>query len=499
MADWLILESTREELMAMEVNCEDGKLEVRRAARMPLLENFAADPDVIADAVRKLLPGSTFRQALLVVPRDVVVLRQFEIPPVPPEELPDLVRFQAATKFSTPAEELNLDYIPFSPRAEGMGRSVLAASIDKDLLERWEKAAVLLNVQLVGCTVSAVAMAELVARHAHRSHQDLPPTAVLYAEETKVEFLLLDEGIPLFSSTVHIRLEGQSVERLLEREWKRAQVQLNQVHPGKDIEQAVYCGRQQPAIEAWLNKSFAGQWTRFDPAVSLKDEVKLGAFADQISLPAIGWGLAQERSHAPTLDFLRPRKAEIKKDWRYVKWGSAAAAIGLLLLGGYATFQYKLSALAEELQETQRQTRVLESENREKQPTLTSQELMRAWTASRKDPVEFVPLLKSLIPNTDRLYFQKFDLEPGGTDVLMYVSGNGRARARADVERMYEELETNGFRVRPSAINLAAGDPDFPISFELRAECLLPLRDHQQVPPPLPPGPPAAPDTENER
>ncbi len=140
MSEWLIIESTRESITLLEAGISPAGVELTACARVSLLENFAADPEVLAEQLGILRGKSSVKQVLLVVPRDVVVLRQFELPSVPDNELPDLVRFQAATKFATPVDELTLDFIPLASRAEGMGRIVIAASIDLALLERWQKA-----------------------------------------------------------------------------------------------------------------------------------------------------------------------------------------------------------------------------------------------------------------------------------------------------------------------------------------------------------------------
>src|SRR5690606_38140897 len=72
------------------------------------------------------------RQVAVVLPRAQCVLRRLELPNVPNEELPDVVRLQAAVASSIPLDRLMLDYLVL-PTVEGeTGRSVLTATINRD-------------------------------------------------------------------------------------------------------------------------------------------------------------------------------------------------------------------------------------------------------------------------------------------------------------------------------------------------------------------------------
>lgn len=471
MADWLILESTREEIIALEVRTGPEGAEVLGAARASLVENFAAEPDVLAEQIRKLTAQVSAKQVVLVVPREAVVFRQFELPAVPPEELPDLVRFQAATKFSTPVEELTLDYIPFTPPAEGMGLTVVAASLDKDLLARWRKACEMCGLNLNGCTVSSVGLTELVARAGELPGLHSPPTLILYGEENKLELTLVDDGAPLFSSIVHVRVEGQSPGRLLDRELKRAQVVLSESDPGVDIAKAVICGPSVVARE-WLDQNFPGRWTELDLKRKPIPGVKIQGDPAKISLPALGAALAQESPRVPGVDFLRPRRPPQKRDVSKYQLAAIIGGVTLLLLLSYGGFSWRLSSLEAEAKRIDIAAANLTAENKQQAPILQQAGDIRAWDATRHDPVQFLIQLQKQMPGTDRLYFEQLNVDPVTGDASMKVTGNGHARERADVQEMLDNLSEHGFRVIPKAINRGTKDPDYPITFDLDIELL---------------------------
>ena len=61
--------------------------------------------------------------ALVVVRRGGIELRQLQLPPAPEEDLPDMVRFQAAREFNELNEDWRLDFVPIDETADGAGPS----------------------------------------------------------------------------------------------------------------------------------------------------------------------------------------------------------------------------------------------------------------------------------------------------------------------------------------------------------------------------------------
>src|SRR6188472_1408962 len=88
-----------------------------------------AEPDVGAILAKALADhGISRSEALVAVGRANIELRFLSTPPVPEEELPEVVRFQAVRSFTTFGDEWPLDFVPLEPNADG-GMNVLAAAI----------------------------------------------------------------------------------------------------------------------------------------------------------------------------------------------------------------------------------------------------------------------------------------------------------------------------------------------------------------------------------
>src|SRR6185295_11066929 len=117
-------------------------------------EGSTAEPDVGGVLAKALADhGMARSEALVAVGRANIELRFLSTPPVPEEELPDVVRFQAVRSFTTFGDEWPLDFVPLEPNADG-GMNVLAAAIAPDLLEQIRK----------DCTAAGITLSRLVLR-----------------------------------------------------------------------------------------------------------------------------------------------------------------------------------------------------------------------------------------------------------------------------------------------------------------------------------------------
>src|SRR6476620_3814154 len=117
-------------------------------------EGSTAEPDVGSVLARALADhGISRSEALVAVGRANIELRFLSTPPVPEEELPDVVRFQAVRSFTTFGDEWPLDFVPLETNADG-GMNVLAAAIAPDLLKQIQ----------MDCTAAGITIGKLVLR-----------------------------------------------------------------------------------------------------------------------------------------------------------------------------------------------------------------------------------------------------------------------------------------------------------------------------------------------
>src|SRR4029078_13051063 len=82
-------------------------------------------------------PGNPRGGALVAVGRANIELKNLSLPPAPPEELPELVRFQAEREFNALSDEWPLDFISL-PSEHADQLTVLAAAISPELIAEIE-------------------------------------------------------------------------------------------------------------------------------------------------------------------------------------------------------------------------------------------------------------------------------------------------------------------------------------------------------------------------
>ncbi len=128
-------------------------------------ENTALSPREIGSRLAPVIGGvvSANVTTLIGVGRDQVQMVLLTLPPAPPEELPDLVRFQAERELTSLGPEAALDYIPLSGDAT-TPHQVLAAALSAGGVTEVRQLCEAVGVEPDRITLRATAAASYVAR-----------------------------------------------------------------------------------------------------------------------------------------------------------------------------------------------------------------------------------------------------------------------------------------------------------------------------------------------
>ncbi len=123
-------------------------------------------------AIARALAEAGIRSKSVVVclPARTVVVKRVQLPPAAPDQIPQLVRFEAQRYLPLPLEQLVTGYLPVEaePRSQGgtreKGTEVLLAITRRDDLVRLSASLVGAGLQIEGCGVDALALADDYAR-----------------------------------------------------------------------------------------------------------------------------------------------------------------------------------------------------------------------------------------------------------------------------------------------------------------------------------------------
>lgn len=312
---------------------------------------------------------------LVAVGRANIELRLLTLPPVPPEELPDIVRFQALKQFSSVGENWPIDFVPIESTTAGP-INVLAAAISPDLVEQIRRTCAGAEVDPKRLVLRPYAAASLWQRHTGAPGCIL--MIDLLAEE--VDLSVLVDGHVGFLRTVRLPGGDDAEERAkwLSGEAKRTIAAAANQFGGRRAERVVFCGD---------NADFAPLRKAFEPLVNLPLEL-FDPF-DGLTLDKtvadrrpehrgryaalLGMVVEEAAGEATGVDFLNPRKAPEPPNRRRLYSLVGAIAATLAVLVGYWTWSQfqdyddRLLAIRKEIAEVDEEIKRLDKSVRESQ------------------------------------------------------------------------------------------------------------------------------------
>lgn len=422
-------------------------------------------------STKSFSPGA----ATLLLPREMVVVRQLQLPQSPDDELPDLVKFQSASKSSMSIDDLALDFLKLESTGSDGGQAVLTASIDRKRLRRIREILTTAGFEVEHATITPIAIGQFVKQFAGASLGQSQPEMVVFQRMSLIELTIFDRGALVFSHSMVLPEENRL--KPLESGITRSIIALNQTHPNVDIDLCYAVGTADDEnVLQLLNKKFPGNVKE----VHLPDSLKSSSDIDGYE-PLIGAGLPSANSNFH-IDLLNPRKRAEKPDRRKWYWIGGGVAAALLLLMVYGSFSSRKSGLEASIAALNDSISATDRKLVAGQPQLEAFQNIDTWKTGNIDPVSVWNRLRNHMPGTDRLYMSELRLQPlVATDAEARFTGVGFARLRNDVDNLNQQLAENGFRVTPQATTTSSRDPDYPIRFEINVEVLKDVKNEAKV------------------
>ena len=288
-----------------------------------------------AEFAQRGLAGS---DALVALPRSSIELRTMSLPKVPPEELPDMVRFQAIQAFTSIDEDWPLDFIELETHEESL--TILAAVVSPKEVEKVRNVCAtcdLINRCLVLRPFAAVSLL-----HRYEPIDAYRGSLVVDLSPNAADLTALSNGHVVFMRSVRLpthggaELQSAALVGELRRTMGAAQNQMG----GSRIEQIIVCGgqSQHELLQQKIADALSLDVATFDPfaAVQLTRQLEkslpenAGRFA-----PLLGMLVAEAAGTGHTIDFLNPRRRP--KPPSQKRRNVLLAATAILILGAGAT------------------------------------------------------------------------------------------------------------------------------------------------------------------
>ena len=470
------IEWSTEGLIGAALRLEQGRVELSHNFSIVFSEDRTperAGPDIAAELALKTTALGQNAPCIVVVPRETVIVRQLQLPNVPIDELPALVSFQAATKSSTPATAITVDFVSIGEQGEG--QAVVAVALDSGRVQRVRDLVARAKLQLIGLEVSPFLIAELVARAEEQGGTPDVPTLIVAQSGDRVEISILDRRRLIATHAVWLP-EGDTARHVspLQMEINRCLISLGQSHPGVEVDQVYLVEDEEAdvAVVKVLNERFGAKVHALD----------LGVFGtpippeNRLSYAAlIARGLAGESGMIPRVDLANPRQPAAKPDHTRRNLIAGVAAAALLLGGTWWNYSSQMASMHDELDVLNTKMTSQNEDVKNGKDDLAAANALTTWIEGDQDQLGVWDQFHQLLPGTDRLYFTELQSQPLSKAKLLKVIGTARARDTDDVNDLLQKLADAGWQVKPIQPSNSKKDPDYPWQFTLEAELLRPV------------------------
>lgn len=447
MPRYVALEWDSSEARLAVARVRSGHVDLEHALTVPLSPGdtrTAADlGKKIHDALSEI--GVNGGEALVAVGRANIELRFLNVPPVPPEELPDLVRFQASRQFSQPIEEGLLDFAPLASSGSPP-TSVLAAAITPELLKTIRDVCQAARLTPKHLMLRPFAADSLVTHRLEAESCVL--TVDRLAEEVDLTVVL--GGQAVFPRSVRVGNYGTPEDQAstIVSEMRRTIAAAQNQIAGHPVQSVLIFGQEaeSKALAEAIRRELSLSVEFVDPFASVNAAQVLGdgttASAGRFA-PLIGALVDESRGKRHEIDFLSPRRRPEPPNRKrfYIALGSAVAATLLILCG---MVYWHLSSLESEIRALQSESQELDKTLKAAKPKVDQATLIDDYAAGQIQWLDELRELAIDLPAGDKVILDELIATTGANPKIVIRGG---AKAQTDVPELEAKLRDERHRV----------------------------------------------------
>lgn len=440
MARILALEWDSREARVVVAQRKRGEIAVERAFAVEIRADAAGDgtpsesqlASKLAAALGPLGLGRV--ETLVGVGRSTTELRTLNLPPAPPSELPDLVRFQAMKQFSALGDDWPLDFVPLGdPSATSV--TVLAAAISTDQVAQIRKVCGESNLEPTRLVLRPFAAAGLF--RLRRKDERCVLMVDLLADEADLTVVAGGNVEFIRSIRLPTASEGEELAKQMIGELRRTMAAASNQIGGRKVELIVICGdsADHGPLKTQIEQQLALPVEYFDPF----EGTPLATDAQSTRPPHIGryapllGMLVCEASGTPhEIDFLHPRRRPPPPNHRrrnaiYASVGGVLAlAIAFYYWQSYSELDAKVQSLNGEIKELQGDLKRLEPVQAKTQDIDEFSTADITWLDELRE-------ISEKFPSPEDGIVAKLSFGPasrGGTGGMVSLGGNVRSSAQ---------------------------------------------------------------------
>jgi Tfp pilus assembly PilM family ATPase len=353
--------------------------------------------------------------AVVLVGRTGCQLRTLNVPKVPAEELPEIVRFQAMRQLSNINQDSAIDFVVISESDEH-GIEVLVAVLSPQLLKQIQQTVGRAGLDLHRILLRPFATATLVSRNADADEIQL----LVDQTQREADLILLKGRSPLTTRTIRLAANDKDYAKLLVGEIRRTLAAANNQGFAVDLKRLTLTGSPSEMRESAAHVS-----AELKVPVDVLDPFSLPTFSNNLRTPpeqpghyAALLGAVQQEliPQAERVDFVNPRKRteDHSGKQRAIFYGSLAAIVLLVLVVlAYIPIHLNGNQIKQLQQEIQ-----------------ASQE----FDAKNKEIVSEIAVLDSWVKDEviwlDEIYYTSYQLPPAERTMITFMNLSANANSK---------------------------------------------------------------------
>ncbi len=346
MAKKLAIEWDSRSLRMVVARQRGSSIVVDQALHLPLpVPAEGTEPTSVESRVARLLTEQVAAHSLSKLPaivginRSSIELHVVSVPPVPEDELPDIVRYQAMRECTSLGEDGVVDFVRMPPSDDGKTR-VHAAAISAKNLKTCQKICDQAQIQPQSFYVRSFGAAHLVASQSRLAGQTFLIVEIL---EDRVELTVVSQGEVILTRSTRLPGEPNTEHYVhaLQGEIRRTMLAAQSKSISEAITQIVILGYPS-SPETWqaLGEDLKAKVEFLDPfsAEHVSSSVDVSpTIASQFGA-LIGTLLADGSTHNATIDFLNPRRKPDPPDRKRMFLVAGIGAASILLAAAYLMY-----------------------------------------------------------------------------------------------------------------------------------------------------------------
>jgi hypothetical protein len=418
---------------------------------------------------------------LVGVGRDNVQIKLLTLPPAPPEELPEMVRFQAEREFTALGGDAALDFIPLAGSAE-TAHQVLALALNAAGMAEATDVCEAIGVTPDRIPVRGCAAAAMVHRAGLTEGEEIVLAVNLLFDEADLAAMVGDAVVLLRTVRLADADQFEGRQKALVGEIRRTMAAVRQQMADHQVSRVVVCGAA-PLSESigTFTDEIGVAVAEFNPA----EHAPAGLGSTSVSAESLGrfsavlgMALSEADRHPPIVDFANVRKRVEARRFTRVHLQLAAVAALLAAWGGFYVWQ-AFARPARELTDVQKRIQDVQQENQMFKDVTEQAEAVDRWLATDVNWLDELsdfaqrvrpqPLASKDFPVADDAVINQLTLgiPPGNNAVGGRMEIQAVAKSPAAVAKLEERLRGGKRTVSTGIGKLDKNVPGYDWSFGL--------------------------------